>query len=908
MADAALLPAMSLANPEALEHTAKNADGSLRIPAPPPPHLLSPTASHPITTGAAARRRGNSVSGGPGSASPNVQPLAHGQGSIRVAPPAAATTPRGSSTNTLSTTEHLSVAYVNAIKRSIVAVLTTVARLSGSGGLVQHAAAPPVPQLTPPNAPRLQFAAPTGSASVSDASSTSSSRRESGVTAGTLAAAVTPRAASLETPSLFRRMIGTSEDDVKWRRQWAQSVALGLSTPNSSRHHTSGSRHRVTPPSSTTAVGRASPTPGGHPAAHGAASSSLPALASSTGPIESLVAIVPPQSKKTPSTSPATAACRQVPNAASASAEEMALSPKSSSGSLVASDALVALVATLAEVYKDLDRLPQLMSAHFAAALSHHGAALSSTAGARRGSQKGGARDWALPWVAVGARPGDAGAMSLSDVASSTSVHPTVAHPPQPGPPPISSPRGRTSIHRGVSFVAPGELHEAAAAASQQDRTSGPRPPSPHSDDDAADNLQPPPAAILSSVSFLSASPVDAPALHGGPSFQRAGAFDRRESVMSNVAPRDLVHTTRKYSFSGPEGGGSPHSGAMEGSGFGTNSSSDFINQYILLKTLGEGGQGEVFLAYDTITEEMRAIKRVKRPLYWNEVQSRGPTSTPPPSGQSSSSDKKPSKAQRKALQLAREIAIMKRCRHQNVVALYEVIDDPRNEKVYLVMQNIEHGPLLQIDDEGFADTVFSAEQVALYGRQICAGLCYLHEHNVVHRDIKPDNILLGSDDTVFLADFGVSELFSPEDDGSIQGKRGTKLFLAPELANISGDGRVADGKLVDVWALGMTLYIMLFGQIPWEFTSVEQYFVDIASVPLSFPPEPDDPQEGRAMELWKPVMFGMMTVDPATRWSPEKSRAEIKKLHVYLSRRDRDVVVADAELDTAITLAAPAP
>ena len=170
------------------------------------------------------------------------------------------------------------------------------------------------------------------------------------------------------------------------------------------------------------------------------------------------------------------------------------------------------------------------------------------------------------------------------------------------------------------------------------------------------------------------------------------------------------------------------------------------VNQYVLMHSLGRGTQGEVFLAIDTNTGHNRAVKVVARPKLLFD-------------GVGTMSVRTRVQASRKLELVQREVNIMKQCRHRNIIALYEVIDDPDHEELYLVMQYASKGALLKLDNSGHSSRVFDPATVALYARQLCAGLSYLHAHGILHRDIKPENILLGDDDTVFLSDFGVSEL-----------------------------------------------------------------------------------------------------------------------------------------------------
>jgi serine/threonine protein kinase len=265
------------------------------------------------------------------------------------------------------------------------------------------------------------------------------------------------------------------------------------------------------------------------------------------------------------------------------------------------------------------------------------------------------------------------------------------------------------------------------------------------------------------------------------------------------------------------------------------------LNQYVLFEKIGQGAQGEVFLASDTTKNELRAIKAVRRPRG-----AKGPAS---PSGTAVGAVA--AARQRQRDQLEREVLAMKKLRHRNVVRLYEVIDDPELDRMYLVMQYVEHGPVVTLTPEGVASRTIELKKMVSYARQICAGLEYLHKKGVIHRDIKPDNILLGRDDCVYLADFGTAEVFGEADaQRGVTGTRGTMAFLAPELL-VSPDDDSKDslewstyelatiaavnGEAVDVWALGVTFYVMLYGKLPWEFDDAQQLFKHIESSPISF-------------------------------------------------------------------------
>jgi len=222
------------------------------------------------------------------------------------------------------------------------------------------------------------------------------------------------------------------------------------------------------------------------------------------------------------------------------------------------------------------------------------------------------------------------------------------------------------------------------------------------------------------------------------------------------------------------------------------------LNQYVILDRLGRGSQGEVLQAMDTEANELRAIKVIQRVPRGVRV----------------------GRARRQQLEdLAREIAIMRRLRHRNVVALHEVIDDPKEDRLYLVMQYVESGPIANLSPDGAVSDTFTLAELAPIARQVSAGLQYLHRKGVVHRDLKPDNLLRDRDGTVYLSDFGVSELFEVGDAGSgVYGTRGTVAFMAPELFSASADAKTSP-EAVDVWALGITFLALLTGHVPWRTT-----------------------------------------------------------------------------------------
>src|SRR6195952_115540 len=113
-----------------------------------------------------------------------------------------------------------------------------------------------------------------------------------------------------------------------------------------------------------------------------------------------------------------------------------------------------------------------------------------------------------------------------------------------------------------------------------------------------------------------------------------------------------------------------------------------------------------------------------------------------------------------------------------------------------------------------------------------------VHAQGVVHRDIKPDNLLLTEDNVLKVVDFGVSEMFEKASDMMTAKSAGSPAFLPPELC-VTKHGDIS-GKAADIWSMGVSLYCLRFGKIPFECPGVLELYEAIKSNP----PEIDADQE----------------------------------------------------------------
>jgi serine/threonine protein kinase len=157
-----------------------------------------------------------------------------------------------------------------------------------------------------------------------------------------------------------------------------------------------------------------------------------------------------------------------------------------------------------------------------------------------------------------------------------------------------------------------------------------------------------------------------------------------------------------------------------------------------------------------------------------------------------------------------REIAILKKLDHENVVKLIEVLDDPNEDNFCLVFEYVEKGPIINIP----TDTPLSEDEAWKYFRQLIKGIEYLHFNKIIHRDIKPSNLLLTEDNLVKLVDFNISNEFDGND-AIISNSLGTPAFMPPEAL---GENTVSWlGKPLDIWAMGITLYSFVYGYCPFR-------------------------------------------------------------------------------------------
>lgn len=229
---------------------------------------------------------------------------------------------------------------------------------------------------------------------------------------------------------------------------------------------------------------------------------------------------------------------------------------------------------------------------------------------------------------------------------------------------------------------------------------------------------------------------------------------------------------------------------------------------YKLGKTLGTGGFAIVKLATDRKTGDQYAVKIMTLP----------PAGVEPGDNESTRED------------IFKEIDILCGLNHENVVYLKEYFEE--SNKVYLITELVTGGELLEaVLQRG----TYSEAEARLAFVQLLKGIAYLHSKNVVHRDLKLENLLLASPDEITkvkIADFGLAK----QSADAMSTVCGTPQYVAPEV--IQGGAHTVYGPEVDMWSAGVVLYILLGGYPPFWNESEPALFEQIRRGKYTF----DDP------------------------------------------------------------------
>ncbi|HEY8043163.1 MAG TPA: protein kinase [Streptosporangiaceae bacterium] len=259
--------------------------------------------------------------------------------------------------------------------------------------------------------------------------------------------------------------------------------------------------------------------------------------------------------------------------------------------------------------------------------------------------------------------------------------------------------------------------------------------------------------------------------------------------------------------------------------------------RYRLMSALGNGGMGTVWLAEDDLLSRQVAVKEVSPPADMTEHERE--------------------LLRERTLREARTAA---RLSHPNVVTIYDVVED--DGRPWIVMELVPSRSLRDVVDAGGPLT---AQQAAAAGLQVLAALRAAHALGIMHRDVKPGNVLIDEGGRAVLADFGIART---QDSPALTTSGmvvGSPSYIAPERARGEQGGPESD-----LWSLGATLYALVEGRPAYDRGGALPTLMAVVNE------DPDPPS--RAGELW-PVIRGLLDHVPSRRLGPDEAGRMLRQI-----------------------------
>lgn len=270
------------------------------------------------------------------------------------------------------------------------------------------------------------------------------------------------------------------------------------------------------------------------------------------------------------------------------------------------------------------------------------------------------------------------------------------------------------------------------------------------------------------------------------------------------------------------------------------------VGKYIVIKELGAGSSAKVVLAFDKATERKVAIKIVKRVNSSLESKDSGESKTV---DKSENDNREAWKSGFNDTRIFREVIISSLLDHPHIVKLLDFLHSSRH--FFLVFEYVKGQ---QLYETVLKHSRVTEEQARKYFRQIISAVDYLHKNSIVHRDLKIENIIIDHNDNVKLIDFGLSNFF--DNKMLLNTFCGSLYFAAPELLM----GMQYNGPEVDVWSLGVILYVMLCGKVPFDDESVRELQNKIKEAQFEF--------IGSVSNDAKSLVMGMIVPEVEARFS----------------------------------------
>lgn len=287
----------------------------------------------------------------------------------------------------------------------------------------------------------------------------------------------------------------------------------------------------------------------------------------------------------------------------------------------------------------------------------------------------------------------------------------------------------------------------------------------------------------------------------------------------------------------------------------------NFMNRYQIVTKLGSGGTAVVYKAIDTVLNREVTVKILQEQFTTN---------------------------QKFVLRFRKEAQAIAALSHPNIVSVYDVGTSDEGEQ-YLIMEYVEGKTLKEVIKK---KGVLSLDRALDYTNQILAGLNHAHSFGVIHRDIKPQNIMITPSGQVKIMDFGLAMNLTDTTITYDTSVFGSVYYIAPEIAQKgSGDARV------DIYSTGIVLYEMLTGELPY--TGDSPIAIALQHVEGDYTPI-DEIDEEIPYEVAR-IVDKSMAVNPANRYSS----AKIMMDDIQTAADEYDVILTPIQVTTAAAAAA---
>lgn len=257
--------------------------------------------------------------------------------------------------------------------------------------------------------------------------------------------------------------------------------------------------------------------------------------------------------------------------------------------------------------------------------------------------------------------------------------------------------------------------------------------------------------------------------------------------------------------------------------------------RYKIVKELGRGAMGVVYQAHDPQIDRLVALKALREDRVTSDEFVK---------------------------RFLKEAKAVGRLSHPGIVTVYDIGQD--HETIYIAMEYLDGVPLDAVMD----GQKFTPEEIVDIGVQVAVALDYAHQKGIVHRDIKPPNIICTADGTVKVTDFGIARI---EDAAGQQQTRageilGTPLYMSPEQVS----GLTVDGRS-DIYSLGLILYELATGHRPFKGTNLTTIFKAITN---DLPQPPIEIVQDLPMQL-SAVIMRCLDKDPDKRYAGGRELAD---------------------------------